>query len=322
MKLKLLASKAVFWCRKNSPKLLIVGAITSFSLSLASAIYSTTKLNKVTKPYLGNIERIRNDLKDPTCPVPVKENRKALALEYGRLVGKLAILYLPSTLFFGTGVACTLGSHKIMSNRNIALAATCATIDNGFKAYRERVKEKLGEEAEEKLYQNISKEKQNIVDPETGKTKAKSVAAPHLNLDEQFNVIFDQSNRNFETNALRNFDFLMCQQRVLNLKLINQGYLFLSDVYDTLGFTAEILGPEKARASHILGWMYDPFDTSKNSFVDFGLCEPGTMQPNKKVKEAIVANEPVFWLSMNVDGDILTGENGKRIFTETTKRGY
>ena len=113
----------------------------------------------------------------------------------------------------------------------------------------------------------------------------------------------------------------MIQQGVANNRLKARGYLFLYEVYEDLGLTQEILGADKWRAAHYVGWIYDPSDSSRDSFVDFGIAIPNTATPTDKSNLQITTNEPSFFLSMNVDGDILSGDN-KRVFTETARRGY
>lgn len=316
-------SKVTFWGKKHSPELLIAGSIFSMTASIALAIYSTTKLDKTLEPFNNKIDQIKKDIKDDNKiqnkEIDIKESKKELALTYGKAALKVTALYLPSALFFTSSIACILGSHKIMKSRNLALAAACTTLEQSYKAYRDRVKNKLGEEAEEKIYRDIYKEEKEIVDPVTGKTKKKKVDTPHINDDHEWNVIFDCGNHCWERNAAMNYDFLMMQQDYLNEKLKRQGYLFLHDVYDALGYTTAMLGAQKARASRILGWIYDPSNPKRNCYVSFGLTQPGTRVALPQVAEQIARNEPSFWLNLNPDGDILSGEYGKETFMKYAK---
>lgn len=316
-------SKIGFWTKKHSPELLIAGSIVSAVGSVALAVIATTKLNKTIEPYNKKIESLKLDLKDDNKienkEVDVKESKKELALTYGKAALKVGTLYLPSVLCLASSISCMLGSHKIMKTRNLALVATCTTLEQSYRAYRDRVKEKLGDAVEEKLYKNIYKEEKEIINPETGEVETKKVETPHINEDHEWNVIFDCGNHCWERNALMNYDFLMMKQDYLNQKLKRQGYLFLHDVYDELGYTTAMLGQQKARASHILGWIYNPKDPKRNCYISFGLTQPGTRVALPKVAEQIQRNEPSFWLNLNPDGDILTGEYGKEMFMKYAK---
>lgn len=317
--------KAGFWTKKHSPELLLAGAIVTMAGSVVSAVVATTKLNKTLKPYNAKINTIKLKMKDDNAiqngVVSVKECKKELTSTYFKAGLQIAKLYLPSVLCFGTGVTCMFGSHKIMKGRNLALAAAYTTLENGYNAYRQRVKDEVGDDAEERIYKDIRKEKVEVVDPKTGKTKTVTKEVPHAGKDKVWDVMWDCANIGWERDAVLNFRFLIGQQAYLNEKLRRQGYLFLSDVYDALGYDVELLGAERAQASHILGWIYDPMDKSIDSYVSFGLTQPGSDIALPNIAKQIEMNEPNFWLSLNVDGDILSGKNGRKVYTSFAKRG-
>lgn len=319
-KITLAFNKGLFWARQHSPELLVTGSLITMAGSVVSAIFATRKLDSKIQPHNIKIEQIKNNLKDDNAIqngiVSVKEAKKELTLEYLKTGWDITKLYLPSTLCFVAGASCILGSHKIMKGRNLALAAAYSTLEKGYSAYRERVKNKYGEEAEEKIYKDIHKEKIEKVD-ESGKTKTISKELSHDN-HENFSVLYSYGNLGFEPGSAQlNFHFLMDQQSWLNKKLQHQGYLFLSDVYEALGFGIDYLGKERARASHILGWRYDPTDPTIDSYVSFGLTQPGTTIATAQTEKQLYCNEPSFWLDFNFDGDILTGKNGKKDYTDT-----
>lgn len=314
----LIVNKVGFWGRRHSPELLIAGGIISAGASIVLACIATTKLNKNMAPFNEKIDLIKASMKDENKiqnkEVDIKESKRELTKLYAKAGLKIAGLYAPSALLFGTSVACVLGSHSIMKTRNLALSAAFATLDNSYKAYRDRVKKKLGEEVEEKLYKNVESEEVEVVDPKTGKKVTKKVEVPHVREDNDWNVMYDCGNNCWERDALQNFDWLMTQQAFLTEKLRRRGYLFLYEVYDALGCTTHQLGAKKARASRILGWIYDPSNPNRNCYVSFGLTQPGTTIPLPAVAEQIQRNEPAFFLTLNPDGDILSGENGKETY--------
>lgn len=321
MGIKLMFNKSLFWCRQHSPELLTAGSVITTAGAIATAIYSTMKLGKILVPHKEKLDQIREDLhndnKIQNEIVNVKDLKKEMTKEYLKTAGSLAKLYAPTILLYTLSTSCSVSSNRILRHRNIALAAAYTTLDTGYKAYRERVKNKLGEEAEEKLYKNITKETVEEVDPKTGKVKKVTVEKPHSDLNENYNVVFDCGNPCWERDAQINFDFLMNTQAHMNLKLQRQGYLFLADVYDALGFDVGYLGKAKARASHYLGWIYDPKDPERDNYVTFGLTIPGTTHALPKVADQIVHNEAAFFLSLNPDGDILSGNS--KMFAEYAK---
>lgn len=320
-------NKIGFWGKKHSPELLIATGIVSAAASIGLAIYSTTKLEKNLKPYKEQIARIKVDLKDDNKIankiVDPKYSKKELTKTYLKVTGKVAALYAPSAILFTTSIGCILGSHNIMRNRNLALAAVCTTLERSYKLYRDRVKEALGEKEEEDIYKDIRKEKVEYVDPKTGKPKTKTVSVPHTSLDgSEWNALYDCGNAGWDRDARICWDFLMTAQTFLTDKLKRQGYLFLSDVWDYLGFTTAMIGPAKMRASHILGWIYDPTNPERDNEIRFGLTQKNSLIPLPEIAAQISRNESAFWLSMNVDGDILSGEYGKETFAKYAKEGH
>lgn len=319
-------SKIGFWGKRHSPELLIASGVLLSVGAIASAIYSTTKLNKTLEPFNKKIDSIKKDLKDDNKiqnkEIDVKLAKKELSATYGKAVLKVGALYLPSALLLGGSVACTIGSHSVMKNRNLALAAACTTLERSYQAYRNRVKEKIGEEVEEKIYKNVYKEEKEIIDPKTGKSKIKKVDVEHIHEDNAWNVMFDDGNCHWINDAKMNLQFLIGMQNYYNELLKRRGYVFLSEIYEDLGFTIGMLGENKSQAAHVLGWIYKPDDPTRNSYIDFGITHPNTETFLPKVTEQMLRNEPSFFLTLNPDGDILTGNNGKLKFTNCANKGY
>ena len=105
--------------------------------------------------------------------------------------------------------------------------------------------------------------------------------------------VFDQVNcpDYWENDADYNMMFLQKVERFANDKLIAQGYLFLNDVYQMLGFSP-------TRAGQCVGWIYDPTNPVGDNYIDFGIFRPENSR-------FVDRNENCVWLDFNVDGDIL-----------------
>lgn len=319
-------NKTKFWTKKHSPELLIAGGIIMTAGAIVSACIATKKADKILEPATKQISDIHANLKDTfkinNEQVDVKEEKHKLAKVYAKTGGKLLLVYSPSILMFAASVSCILGSHNIMKGRNLALAAAYTTLDNGYKAYRKRVKEKLGDAAEEVIYKDIREENKEVAD-KNGELKTKNTSTAHVTKNaDPYCALYSCGNRGWERSAVLNYDYLMAQQAYLNHKLQSQGFLFLSDVYDALGFDANMLGVDKIRASHILGWIYDPKDFSRDNYVSFGLTDKHGLTKDP-ISAQIRSNEPDFWLEFNCDGDILnlSKDPNKKTFSQYAKEG-
>jgi hypothetical protein len=91
---------------------------------------------------------------------------------------------------------------------------------------------------------------------------------------------FDENNLHFDPRFYENnAAFLHAQQSYANDRLQAQGYLFLNDVHDMLGF-------DRIGNGQLVGWLKDKGD----NFVDFNITK--------------VEDENAFLLDFNVDGVI------------------
>lgn len=170
-----IVSKVGLWAKRHSPELLIGGSIVSLVSSLILTGVATTKVKKVVEPTKYKLKDIRENLKSIPDNAENKEQlskdlKKEMTLTYAKAAGKILLVYSPAILTAALSITCLLSSHHIMKTRNLALASAYTILDNGFRAYRERVKEKVGEDAEEKIFKNIKKEKVEYTD-ENGKKK-------------------------------------------------------------------------------------------------------------------------------------------------------
>lgn len=83
-------------------------------------------------------------------------------------------------------------------------------------------------------------------------------------------------------------------QNMMNDRLKAQGYLFLNDVYNALGF-------QPTKAGQSVGWIYDEKNSVGDNFVDFGIYDLNNIT-NCRFLDGI---EKGVLLDFNVDGPIL-----------------
>lgn len=314
-----------FWARRKSPELLVIGAIIAAAGSIILAVKATPKAEMVLERANKNIKRIKTDMNDQNKlsnnEYSISLGKKELTGVYAKTSLNLCKLYLPTAIGFGLTVVGILSSHKIVKGRNMALAAAYTTLENGYRSYRERVAAKVGESVEKDIFRNIySEEKEIKEENKNGEEVTKKINknGPHIKVDSDFTVIYDQNSKDWlrDTNMVLNN--LAMKEKWLNQKLIYSGALFLHEVYEELGIDIYSLGEKKAQASRILGWIYDPKDDNLSNHVSMGLFD--TMgNRNEYAMNALRNNDQELFLEFNVDGDILTGDRGKKVFTKYRK---
>lgn len=294
---------------KNSSTIFVVSGIV---LGLTGAVVAckATKdavpvINK-TKEQVKNIhERMEKPVQaeDELHYLPVldeKDGKKMLKIVYTKTAWDLFKLYFVSISLEALSVTSILVGHHILKERNVALMASYITLGEQFKAYRERVKNKYGEEEEKKLrydFFTTTDEEGNVVEV-MGKVEEKEDGTHYVNPNgySEFFKVFDETNPYYEKSAEYNKSMLMAKQAQFNNILHADGFVFLNDVYKAIGFPP-------TKAGQIVGWMYKPDDPNHkgDNYIDFGImdvCRP-------KVADFVNGYERAIILDFNVDGPII-----------------
>lgn len=272
--------KTNFQIKKYSPEILLGAGIVGAVTSTVMACKATTKIHTVLDEAKDKVDMIHKGIEDGEVisivngeEVPVKYTKedggKDLTITYAKTGYGLGKLYGPAILVGATSLVCILASYNIIHKRNVALAAAYATIDKGFKEYRSRLIERFGQELDRELKYNIkSQETEEIVVDENGKESVvkKTVTTADFDTSSDYSRFFDEYCTGWRKDAEYNLMFVRQIQNWANDKLKAQGYLFLNDVYEMLGF-------DKTKAGQIVGWIYDPNNEVGDNYVDFGIYD-------------------------------------------------
>ena len=226
-----------------------------------------------------------------------EDSKKDLAIVYAQTGLQFVKLYGPSVALGIVSLGCILTSNNILRKRNVALAAAYATVDKGFKEYRNRVVERFGKELDKELRFGIkAKEVEEIVVNEKGEEEVvkKTVnVADDPNEYSDYARIFDCGCSGWTKDPELNLYYLKQQQNYANDRLKAEKYLFLNDVYKMLGFPA-------TKAGQVVGWVYDEENPVGDNFVDFGIYNINS----GKARDFVNGYERSIVLDFNVDGNI------------------
>ena len=284
--------------KKHSPEILVVAGVIGTVTSAVMACKASTKLNDILDKRKKEIETIHyykehpEELKEEYTK---EDATKDTVIVYRDTVIDLINLYGPSIALGALSIAGIITSNNIHRKRNIALAAAYTAVDAGFKQYRGRVIERLGEEFDKELRYNVKnvEVEEKVVDKkgeETTVKKTVTVVDPSEFSD--YAKLFDDGNSGWDPDPEYSLMFLKHQQNYANDLLRTQGHLFLNEVYDMLGIP-------RTKAGQIVGWIYDEKNPNHDgdNFVDFGIY-------TKANKEFVDGFEKVAILDFNVDGPI------------------
>lgn len=321
-------SKFGLFIKRNSPEILLGLGITNLVASAALAGVASYKVGKkVITPTKKKVVKVHGlyECGDIDQHTEKRELRKV----YTKAGWEILKLYAPAVISASLGVTGCIMSHNIIKGRNVALAAALTTLKAGYDGYRLKVKEKIGDEAEEELFKGesvVGKIKEKLTDSKGNEEIVEKEVKhydPSSKADCDFGVFWGPGNEDYDMSCPQlNMTKLLQTEQYFNQKLRAKGYVFLEDVYKELGYTPNLLGARKMQASHVLGWIYEPGDASRDNYISFGIHDKdGSL--TKAAKEFQCGLSDFIYLEFNVDDDILTGDGGKKTFMDAAlKKGY
>jgi hypothetical protein len=262
---------AKYKIKDASPEILVVAGVVGGVTSAIMACKATRKIDTILEESKTVVEKIKEVEADPSISeieYTPEDAKKDLAITYVRTAGKLLKLYAPSLIIGGLSITAIFASNNIMRKRNVALAAAYATVDKGFKEYKDRVVERFGEEVEREIA--CDTKAMTFTEEETdenGKAKKVKNKIPVSSTCSPYSVFFDSGCREWTKDSAHNKNQVLLYQNEFNEKLKRCGRLTLNEVYRTLGI------PEIADGM-VLGWMYnDKVDSFGDVCVDFGVFD-------------------------------------------------
>ena len=288
--------------KKHSPEILLAMGVAGVVASSIMACKATLKVQDVLDEAKGQLDTIHEVVANPekADKYTVEDSKKDIAIVYTQTGVKLIKLYGPSIALGIASLSCIIGSNRILNKRNVALAAAYATVDKGFKEYRERVIERFGKELDKELKYNIKAEEvEEVTVDEKGNETVTKKTIQVADLDDPnkyspYSIVFDDGNPGWDKDPELTKFYLIQQQNWANDLLKSRGHLFLNEVYD-------MLGAPRTKAGAQVGWIYDEGNDNYDNFVDFGIFNINS----RKARDFINGYEKVIILDFNVDGVIL-----------------
>ena len=290
------AHKVGFKVKKHSPEILVVTGVIGVVASTVMACKATTKASAIVEDHKKQVETIHEVRETQSEKYTEEDMKKDTVIVYSQTIVKLVKSYAPAVAVGVASIACILGSHKILTKRNAALAAAYTTVDTAFKEYRNRVVERFGEALDKELRYNIkAKEVEEVVVDESGNETTVSTTVDTADLlGSPYAKFFDEYCNGWTNDPEHNRYFLHCQQNYANEKLKAQGYLFLNDVYKMIGIPV-------TKAGQCVGWIYDEKNPVGDNYVDFGMFNIH----REPTRDFVNGREASILLDFNVDGNIL-----------------
>jgi hypothetical protein len=287
---------------KHSPEILvgagIAGVVVSTVLACRATLSAQEKVEAAKERYAYIREAVAYSELPEDNPLhieyPDSERRQNLATATLQTGVDFVKLYGIPVALMGLSFFAILKGHGISMKRNEALAAAVTTMATGYNAYRGRVKEAYGEEAELDIFE--ARKTETVEEVTTGKdgkekTTSKKVKVSTLEPGHSgYARFYDEASPNWQPSPELNLAYLIGTQNWANDKLRINRHLFLNEVYDMLGI------PRSSEGAAV-GWL---LSDEGDGYVDFGIHTTETAQGRRFVN----GEEVSMLLDFNVDGPI------------------
>lgn len=295
-----IAGKSGLVLKQKSPEILLILGIGGMIGTTIMACRATLKAEGVLDEHQDKIDKINTlarkvaDGDVPAEKYTEEDHKKDVIVTYAQTAVEFAKLYGPSVAVGAISIACIIGGHNILQKRNIALVAAYKGLQEAFKAYRKRVIEEHGEEADYMYKHGLRAQEitEKVVDEDGKETeeKKKVLVSDDPNKISEYAKFFDQSCREWSKDPEYNMYFLKSQEKYWNNMLRARGHVFLNEVYDSLGI-------ERTKAGAVVGWV---LGANGDNHIDFGLYNV----ERNSTRRFVNGVEPVILLDFNVDGVI------------------
>lgn len=233
-----------------------------------------------SQPILEDRNNQREKLESDKELYTEQEYKKEISVLYAQTAFDMVKAFSPAVICAAASALCFIGSNRILANRNAALAAAYVALDEGFKAYRKRVRDEHGDEVDYAYRHGfeMTEVTETITDEDGKKHKQtrKVMTRPdqldgHLSAyarifkrKEDTPDVFSEGSDRWQPTAMLNQFFVQSQQSYWNEYFrATKKPIFLNDVYASLGF-------EKTEAGQSVGWYWKEGSDNK---IDFGIFD-------------------------------------------------
>uniref|UniRef100_A0AAU7GYZ0 Uncharacterized protein n=1 Tax=Streptomyces phage Scarif TaxID=3158858 RepID=A0AAU7GYZ0_9CAUD len=285
-------SKQVLTVKTHSPVLMLGAGAIGVGATVFLACRATLKVSDILEEGESHLEKA-----DHLNNINEEERKKAKFGVKLQTAIKIAKAYAPATIVGVASIGLMTGSHIILKRRNAATAAALATVSKGFQEYRSRVVADQGKEKD--LEYRFGTAEKEIAEEGPNGIETKLVKGPDLSevkkqTEWDYARVFDDSNDNWSSIPNQNQMFIQMVENHANRLLTVQGFVFLNEVYEMLGFP-------KTAAGQIVGWVVNPREGKGDGVIDFGVFNDGVY----KGKQWVNGHKPAILLDFNVDGPVL-----------------
>jgi hypothetical protein len=278
--------RQILTAQKHSPTILFVGGVVGVVASTVMACRATLEVEALLDEADHDRQRANTLVhRDYSERDRVQDHTKIKI----RTTGKIVRLYAPAATVGAISIAALSGSHVILTKRNAAVMAAYSALDKGFKDYRQRVREELGDDKDSQ-FRYGSEARTVVEETDKGSTTRKIEGLPEGWEPSIYARVFDQQSQSWDPHPEYNLAFVNAQQNHFNNKLRANGHVFLNEVYDAFGL-------RRSKEGAVVGWV---LSKGGDNYIDFGVFD----ERYDGARAYIRGYENAILLDFNVDGVI------------------
>jgi hypothetical protein len=308
------ASNCKVFIKKHSPTILTVCSVGATLGAVVTTATSTWKAKDVIEAHNAEINDIHEELKEHDDP----ETRKKLAKKYIKTGLDMTDLYLAPVILTGVSIASSIASNKISNSRIAALGASYTLLKQMYDKYRERVKEKYGEEADQDIMMGAKEVEKEVVDK---KGKVKKVKEKVYDINSAINnpyaiLLGDGIESNLQGNHWYDIALLQSIEKRLTYDINANGYILMMDIANALGVKPSSKQQHDIWSTHGI--------VKSQARIENAIAKAKAENREVTEEELILANrldlglknpindnyrsgdEPMVWILPNIDGDIMS----------------
>jgi Family of unknown function (DUF6353) len=286
---------AELFFRKHGPAILTSAGVAGF----VATTYLTGKAVLKSQKKIENFRTRKDELvnRELDKEFTKKDQSRELGMVFVKDGLSIARDFAPAIIVGSMSIVCVISSHKLMREKQASLVAAYAAVDAAYKAYRKRVIEELGPERELELYRKVP---MRAIERAEGEEE-ENFPSCEIDRDSIFPSpyarFFDEQSTSWTKTPEYNLTFLIQQEQYANNRLQAHGFVFLNEVYESLGIP-------RTQAGQIVGWKENRLKKGNekrgDDFISFGIHDIF----DESSRAFVNGNENVILLDFNVDGPI------------------
>lgn len=287
--------KIKLWGIANKPEIMLAVGITSVVAGTILIARGTLKESDDIDAKEGELYVLKHTKKAADDEVGEdetreKQYRKDVAAVYRDFAICTVKNYALGVTVETVGLGLIIGSHIVLKKRYIASMAAYVALEEAFQAYRARVADRYGEETEGEIWRGEKKEKLEVIDQDTGKTKKETLTTSEGGVN-PYGFWFDHNCAQWGKDMGWVNMYLEGVQQYANDMLTVNGYYFLNDALKEMGINP-------TQAGQFAGWIKDG-PNSGDGFVEFDV------KPYPDMEFDPSGRSFKYWVEPNCDGNIL-----------------